>query len=251
MNKHNNWHIKLLFLLGLIISPVYALEYEVLISSQDSLSIDNSEVDKRSFEDLKSKYDDEAFIYERPVNTSGWWTRFKQWLSDFIKDLFNFENRRDAERATEVALRVAAVLLFLAVVFFIVKAILNKEGRWVFGKSSDKTIIPVSDIEANIQAIDFKKLIRQAENAGNFRLAIRYYYLWLLKTLSFKEIIAYDVEKTNSDYRDEINAESIRSSFSYASYLYNYIWYGEFDVNEGQFKQAKLAFDAFIKEIDS
>ena len=134
--------------------------------------------------------------------------------------------------------------------FFIVKAIINKEGKWVFGKSSDKSIIPVTDIENNIYEADFKSLIASAEGENNYRLAIRYYYLWLLKNLSQSEIIEYDVEKTNSDYYYEINSDELKKEFSYTSYLYNYIWYGEFDIDQNQFLKAKTAFNKFLDSVN-
>jgi hypothetical protein len=134
-------------------------------------------------------------------------------------------------------------------VFFIVKAIINKEGTWIFGKSSDKRIIPVTDIENNIYDTDFKALIADAEKENNHRLAIRYYYLWLLKTLSEEEIIDYDVEKTNSDYYLEIENKETKEDFSYTSYLYNYIWYGEFDIDDAQFEKAKKAFTQFLRTL--
>jgi hypothetical protein len=126
---------------------------------------------------------------------------------------------------------------------------MNDEGSWVFGKSSDKNIIPVTDIENNIHITNFKSLIEEAEKNNNYRLAIRYYYLWLLKSLTENEIIEYDVEKTNSDYKNEITSKNIKEEFSYTSYLYNYIWYGEFNVDETQFNKAKHAFINFLKAI--
>ena len=127
------------------------------------------------------------------------------------------------------------------------KAIINKEGHWIFGKSSDKSIIPITDIENNIFETNFITLIKNAENNNNHRLAIRYYYLWLLKTLSEAEIIEYDVEKTNSDYYLEIENKDTKEEFSYTSYLYYYIWYGEFDIDNAQYEKAKKAFTQFIK----
>ncbi len=214
---------------------------------QDSVYIDTKPIDKREFDDLKDTYNDNEFIYERSVENSGWWTRFKQWLSDFFKDLFDFNSDAQASDFTDIALTIFYVVIFLLVVFFIVKAIINKEGNWVFGKSSDKSIIPVTDIENNIYETDFKSLIEQAESENNHRLAIRYYYLWLLRTLSEAEIIDYDVEKTNSDYYIEIENKDTKEEFSYTSYLYNYIWYGEFDIDHTQFKKAKTAFTQFLK----
>ncbi|NNK86646.1 MAG: DUF4129 domain-containing protein [Flavobacteriaceae bacterium] len=243
---------KTCLILALILSVSASAFSQVSNSiAADSLKIDDSEIKDRRFEDLKEKYSSDDFIYERTVETSGWWTRFKQWLSDFIKDLFNFENRREAEKAVDILIKTLGVILFILVIYFIVKAILNKEGQWVFGKSSDKSIIRINDLEANIQVVDLKKLIREAEQQNNFRLAIRYYYLLLLKMLNKQGLISYDVEKTNSDYYEEISSSGFRSDFSYASYLYNYIWYGEFDVDQNQFERAKQAFNRFIAALGS
>lgn len=215
----------------------------------DTLNKDTSNIKPRHFTNLKEKYSDDAFIYERTVENSGWWTRFKQWLSDKFKSLFNIKNAGQASRMTDLAIKIGGVLLFVLVIYFIFRAIINKEGTWVFGKSSDKSIIPITDIEANIHETDFKKLIAEAETNSNYRLAIRYYYLWLLKNLSAAEIIHYDVEKTNNDYRNEIKTPKVKEDFAYTSYLYNYIWYGEFDVNSEEFNKAKHAFSTFLNSI--
>lgn len=216
-----------------------------LIVQRDSLVIDTSEIKPRSFEELSTKYAGEEFIYERTVETSGWWTRFKQW----VKNLFNIKTGTGSDKYVELAMWIAAIIIFLLVIYFLFKAIINKEGNWVFGKSSDKNIIPVTDVEANIHQADFKSLINNAETQGNYRLAIRYYYLWLLRTLTNAELINYDVEKTNSDYFFEITQPKLKEEFSYTSYLYNYIWYGEFDVDQNQFSKAKNAFNRFINSI--
>lgn len=250
MSRYFYLHIILLFL-GL--SPnVNATVFEktpVIKIVQDSVYYDTDPINKREYDNLKDKYDGNEFIYERTVENSGWWSRFKQWLSDFFKDLFNFNSDAQASDFTDIALKIFYVVIFLLVVFFIVKAIINKEGNWVFGKSSDKSIIPVTDIENNIYETDFKTLISEAESENNYRLAIRYYYLWLLKTLSEAEVIEYDVEKTNSDYYLEIESKETQEEFSYTSYLYNYIWYGEFDIDEHQFSKAKTAFTKFLRTL--
>lgn len=217
---------------------------------QDEIYEDVEPIEKRSYQDLKDKYSGNDFVYERASNNSGWWTRFKQWLSDFFKSLFNINTDAKAADITDIVLKIFYVVIFILVVFFIVKAIINKEGKWVFGKSSDKSIIPVTDIENNIYEADFKSLIASAESENNYRLAIRYYYLYLLKNLSQSGIIEYDVEKTNSDYYYEISSETQKKEFSYTSYLYNYIWYGEFDIDQNQFLKAKTAFNKFLDSVN-
>lgn len=229
--------------------PVSSEEIEVKQTLIDSIPSDASDLERREFGDFKEKYQGEEFVYERTVENSGWWTRFKQWLNDLFRDLFNLNSQGQASKATDIALKIGGVIIFLLVIYFIFRAVMNEEGKWVFGKSSDKKIIPITDIENNIHATDFKDLIAEAEKDTNYRLAIRYYYLWLLKGLTHAEIIDYDVEKTNSDYFNEIDSKSIKEEFSYTSYLYNYIWYGEFDVNEYQFAKAKIAFIKFLNKI--
>ncbi len=216
---------------------------------QNSINIDSRPVKKREFKNLKDTYNGDEFIYEYSSENSGWWTRFKKWLSDFFKNLFDINSNAKASDITDVILKIFFVVIFLLVVYFIVRSIINKEGRWVLGKSSDKTIIPTTDIEHNIYDTNFKVLIETAEKENNHRLAIRYYYLWLLKTLSQEDLIAYDVEKTNSDYYLEIKNEHTQKQFSYVSYLYNHIWYGEFDIDNTQYKKAKKAFTQLLRTL--
>lgn len=218
-------------------------------TASDSLVTDNSPIEKRHFEELTDKYSGNDYIYERTVEQSGWWTRFKQWLSDLFQKLFNLSGDGQASSFTEVALKIFYVVVFLLVVYFVFRAIINKEGTWVFGKSSEKNIVPVTDIENNIHVADFKSLIEIAESENNYRLAVRYYYLWLLRSLTNAQLIDYDVEKTDSDYLYELQSKTNRDQFSYTSYLYNYIWYGEFDVNTQQFDKAKHAFTTFINNV--
>lgn len=215
------------------------------LPAQDSLYVDDSKIESRDFDDLSNKYNSDDYIYERSVETSGWWSRLKQWF----RDLFNIKSGSESDKYIDLAFWICASIIFLLVIFFLFKAIINKEGQWIFGKSSDKTIIPVTDIESNLHVADFRSLIADAEKTDNYRLAIRYYYLWLLKKLSHAEIIEYDVEKTNSDYHHEISSREVKEEFSYTSYLYNYIWYGEFDVNNTQFNKAKRAFNNFLNSI--
>ncbi|MNE27941.1 hypothetical protein D3C80_1213650 [compost metagenome] len=67
--------------------------------------------------------------------------------------------------------------------------------------------------------------------------------------MSEKHLIVWDVEKTNTDYLYELQNQSQKEDFAYLSYLYNYIWYGEFELDEATFEKAKYAFETTIKSI--
>lgn len=60
--------------------------------------------------------------------------------------------------------------------------------------------------------------------------------------------ITWAVEKTNADYFYELKDNSDRELFSYLSYLYNTIWYGEYEITEVEFVKAKKSFDSKLKQ---
>lgn len=238
------------FILFLLLFSIPSFAQDTLTVSRSEIHVDSSAVEEVKFkEGFQEKYTDEEFIYEVKVKELSAWERFKEWLYDLFERLFNSSSRENTENIVEIILKVLAAALIIFVIYLIVKAIMNGEGSWVFGKSSDKKVINYEEIEKNIHLVDFEKLIKETLKNGENRLAIRYYYLWLLKIMSAKQLIEWDVEKTNSDYLYEIKNTTIQSQFEYVSYLYNYIWYGEFELDEVTFVKAKKAFDNLINSL--
>ncbi len=223
-------------------------EKKTIHFTEKDIAVDNSVIITPKFNpNLKSKYNDAAFQYEVKVSEKGLWDRFIEWLLYWLKRLFGLTNI--SPKAISISTKIIGALIILYVIYLIVKVILNKEGQWIFGKSTTKKIINHDDIERNLQHVDFEKLIASTLKSGNQRLAIRYYYLWLLKKMSEKNIIDWNPEKTNSDYWYEIQTESLKNDFSYLSYLYNYIWYGEFEITETSFEGMKKTFESTIQSI--
>ena len=218
--------------------------------TEKDIEIDSALVERRTFaKDFKKKYTDSHFIYEYKTPEKNAWDRFKEWLAGIFKNLFSFSDNTASMKFVEVLLKILALILILFVIYLITKSILNKEGQWIFGRNSDKKIIDYNEIEKNLHLIDFEKLIQNTLKSGERRLTIRYYYLWILKKMSDKNLIEWDVEKTNSDYLYEIKNQAQKDDFSYLSYLYNYIWYGEFELDEATFVKAKNAFEKTIKSL--
>lgn len=199
-------------------------------------------------ENFQKDYATEEFVYETiaPKETTKW-DNFKAWVLHWLDRIFSFGGEGNAT-AFEIILKTLALLIVLFVVYLIVKAILNKEGGWIFGKSSKKKIKVAEFQEEDIHNIDFKAIIEKSKSANNYRLSIRYYYLWLLKRMSDSNIIEWDIEKTNSDYLYEIQRAGLKEDFQYLSYIYDYSWYGEFTIDETLFQKAEKAF---IKTINS
>ena len=228
---------------------IAAVEKNSTHYTDKDIRLDNSNVTQVKFSPkFKEKYTDSEFQYEIKIEEKGLWDRFVEWIQYLLKTIFGLSDGISPQ-GIDITLKIVAGAIILYVIYLIVKIVLNKEGQWVFGKSSTKKIIEHDDIERNLQHVDFEKLIAATLRSGDQRLAIRYYYLWLLKKMSEKNIIDWNPEKTNSDYFYEIKNEALKQDFSYASYLYNYIWYGEFEITDAGFESIKKTFETTLQSV--
>ena len=138
-------------------------------------------------------------------------------------------------------------ILAALVIFFIVKTFLGAEsGFWNFKRNSKRSTKNLVFEEEKLQDTDLESFLKHAIENKQFRLAIRYYYLSVLKNLTTKKIISYHKDKTNTDYLFEIENAVIRKEFSYLSYVYSYVWYGEFPLDELTFITVENKYKSFL-----
>ena len=237
---------------GIIASQNEAIVTDIKknIYSNRNLKIDNDSIIKVSFKNnFKEKYQGDEFIYETELDQKNVFDGLMQWLQEKLSRLFNFGVNDTSINIIGIVLKTIAFLIIIFVIFLLVKSILNKEGQWIFGKNSDRNILNYDDIEKNLTTANFENLISQTLKNRQNRLTVRYYYLWLLKMMIDREMIVWDVEKTNSDYIQEIQNDTFKEEFIYLSYLYNHVWYGEFEVNNDTFEKSKTAFEAAIQRL--
>ena len=80
-------------------------------------------------------------------------------------------------------------------------------------------------------------------------MAVRFYYLLILQKLTDKELIVWQQEKTNEDFIREVAHLKIASDFTETTRLYDFVWYGNFEINEAEFLKAEPLFHTLIKKI--
>ncbi|MFL1013640.1 hypothetical protein [Flavisericum labens] len=142
-------------------------------------------------------------------------------------------------------------IAIIGAVVFLVYILMNEGSSGLFTRNRNKTVNLYNEITAeNIEETDIDSFILSAEKSGDYRLAIRYYYLLVLKHLSLKNHIKFEDDKTNSEYLNEITGKPFSKDFEYTSYLYNYIWYGEFPLNADNYKKAKTNFATLLKQVN-
>ena len=145
---------------------------------------------------------------------------------------------------------VLPLILAVVVIFIIIKLYIGTPSSlWKSKKTNVKVAEKLISEDEDVENSDIEGLLKQALAENNTRLAVRYYYLLLLKRLSQKEMIKYDKDKTNSEYLFELTDKKIRKDFSYLSYIYSYVWYGEFVLSEKDFLKVQDHYQSFLKTI--
>lgn len=193
---------------------------------------------------FKEDYRGADYDYKESIS---WLDTFKAWLIDKISSWFRIENQGARDLLQNLKL-VFYILVILGVVYIIVKMILNKEGRWFFRRKKEEDANELSyDIGENIHEVNFEVLIAEALQNKDYRLAVRYNYLLLLKKLDDYNVISYDSQKTAYDYQMALEGTSHSKGFNKATYYYTYIWYGEFSIDEEQYKTASTVYAQILK----
>jgi hypothetical protein len=99
--------------------------------------------------------------------------------------------------------------------------------------------------EEDLFSIPFENEIRNAVMAGNFRLAIRLWYLRTLRELTDKNLIRYGHEKTNTEYLDELFNTKYYKEFRKLTRNFEYAWYGKFELTAESYQMVEKEFAEF------
>lgn len=125
-------------------------------------------------------------------------------------------------------------MIILISLFILIKLFNTGIGRLFYKNRSIEDIV-VNEIQEDINSLDFDKLIEKYTSLMDYRMAVRYFYLRLLKTLNNKGMIAWRINKTNRDYMTELAGSRLTGSFDMLSSFYEYTWYGDFNLTPEQF----------------
>ncbi len=235
MVNKKEYYIIFVFLVAQLLSPVW--------SQQDSLSvvIDSSKVTVIDFsDDLSKKYAGDDFEYTTiEGEAENFLARALNWFFNGLQSIFGITI--DPQLAKLLENMIYIIFIGIAV-YILIRVLVGKEAVSFFRKKNT-LVAPLNIAEEHIEKINLDELIANALAEKNYRLAIRYMYLKTLQDLSLKKIIDYHFEKTNTDYYREIADITLKQNFNRVSYLYDYIWYGKFELDKNGYINAKASFD--------
>lgn len=182
---------------------------------------------------IEKYQNDDRFKYGESFFLTDILAKLLAWLQDFYKRIAS--NTNSVAGIVKTLFYILAVVVLIATITYIVLRIKGVNLKSFFGKKKIDTP-DINFYTEDVNVMDFETLIASAIKNKNYRLAIRFLYLKNLKELSDKHIIKWDITKTNISYQSEIRDVKLRSMFLEITFIFDYVWYGEFIVDAYQFE---------------
>ncbi len=206
---------------------------------------ENTVYPKQFKENIPSRYKGNEFDYSVSKPRESFGQKLMRKIEQLIRSIFGETAFTKSAEFTVLLIRLFAIILVGFLLYFIIKYILGKDGNFIFGKKNKKLNLNVEELHENIHEINFPESIAKFELAHDYRSAVRYQFLFILKKLSDKKLISWNPEKTNKDYAAELKAAHLKNEFFDLSYIFDNVWYGEFNIEEQSYQKFKNKYQAF------
>jgi len=210
------------------------------------VSIDTAKITVKNFNStaLKKFSEDKDFNYHgQAIGTPSVWERFWNWVWQKLSSLFNgIPHGGSIFKYSLLALAVAGLI-------YIVFKALGVDVMQLFRGEAKKIEVPYTESLENIHEINFDAEIEKAISQHNYRLAVRLLYLRCLKQLSDKNLIHWQLDKTNAAYLYELTDAEQQQTFGVLTRQFEYVWYGDFFIDSQAFNSINLLFQNFKKQL--
>lgn len=220
-----------------------ALLFPLCLPANDSTTVVPQTVELRQFDQIKIEefQADDDFNYTERNELDSWWEELKRAISEW------WERMQDNEATGFFFQHLDWILIGMMLVFLFLY-LRTRALRGIFYKNvGGNSIRPLHD-GVHINEVDLEALLRHAETEKEFRSAVRYHYLMLLKDLHQKELIDWRADKTDRQYSREIKDEGVRASFEDLSFVFKYVWYGELDLDGERYQKMAAAFQSYFSK---
>lgn len=117
------------------------------------------------------------------------------------------------------------------------------------GAKIDSEILLEETNPTEIPLTELERLLQEALANGDYRGAIRIYFIFIVRDLAEKEWIKWEKEKTNFHYLREMAGKKEYDDFNRAVSFFEIIWYGKREVDQQKFNEIKPNFTRFLDKL--
>ena len=196
-------------------------------------------------DDLLEKYKyDPDFNYDNvPSEADDWITKIKNWINQQLTALSSSKVYSTILDYLYYGLMIVALLL-------IIRGLIKADRRGLLFGKVNTSEIKIVESKEDLSKIKFDELISMAIDSKHYKLAVRYLFLKSLKLLSETGLVELRNNKTNHQYLSEIKNNQIAEVFRNTTLRFEWIWYGDFPVNEDILKSSQNDFNKLFVMIN-
>lgn len=101
-----------------------------------------------------------------------------------------------------------------------------------------------------IELTALEKLLKDTLDRGDYRGAIRIYFIFIMRDLANKDAVKWEREKTNMDYLREMSTHPLFENFQLTVRYYEVIWYGKREIDRKRFEDIQPAFTDLLSKLE-
>ena len=220
---------------GMAFTPEPAKEAKKpMVVKYDSLDISKRIFDQPAIDKYRQQ---EEFQYDESYVGPSLWDRFWRWF-------WSLFDGTDTS-VIGIGLQYLLITLGVAAIVYLILKLAGIDPIKVIRGQSAAAPLPYSEYTENIHEINMDDELERAVNVRNYRLAVRLLYLKSLKQLNDAGLIHWEPNKTNSQYSNELQDFDQRLAFNLLTRQFEYIWYGEFNIDADVFGRVSNLFKDF------
>lgn len=198
------------------------------------------------YPEIIKRYEHDDFVYSENIKDKVGvlqriLQRISQWLGDIMPD--------NPYKFNEEFGYVFAFLALIALAFVLYKVLYNKNQYFIKHEQEKDPLDSLAYVERNLMNSDLSPYIKGAVEGRNYALGIRYLQLLNIQKLAQAGHIKWKHSKTNADFANEIQDNALRAGFEECTRIFDYIWFGQFELNESDFSQYEQLFNQYQHQI--
>ncbi|MGJ1415117.1 DUF4129 domain-containing protein [Sphingobacterium multivorum] len=198
------------------------------------------------YQDIIKRYETDDFVYSENIKDRvGVLQRILARLADWIGSIMPDNPYRFREEFGYVF----AFLAVIALAFILYKVLYNRKQYFIKHSEEESELDVLAYVERNLMNSNLEPYIQEAIAQRNYALGIRYLQLLNIQKLAQSDHIKWKLSKTNAEFTQEIQNEELRRGFAECTRIFDYVWFGQFELTEDNFNQYQQLFHQYQKQI--
>ncbi|MCB9226640.1 MAG: hypothetical protein H6578_05670 [Chitinophagales bacterium] len=143
---------------------------------------------------------------------------------------------------------IAIITLVLVLAYFIYTIFEENYGGANKAIKKYKNVL-IENLEQHIHEVDLHQFLAEALKNNDFKLAVRIYYLIIIKQLSDSKLINWKKQKTNGEYVSELFGSNYFPDFKDSTLIFERIWYGDIEIDKQRYENVAGKYKQFLNKL--